>query len=126
LPSQCDSNAIKEKKVNNNSNDNINIDSSLKEEKEIEKNWKTDFAIYQDECRTAFDKFVNSKEWMQLRERDNPGVDIEKTLIKACTEFWVTEAGWKHKKKSKIKDIDWSATFINAINLKSNRIYKPK
>lgn len=96
------------------------------ESKDIIPEWRNDFSFYQEDCRAAFDKLTADKEWMQLRERDNPGVDIKKTLIKACTEFWVTEAGWKHKKKSKSKELDWSATFINTINLKSNRIYKQK
>ena len=46
------------------------------------------------------------------------------SLEKSINNFWGTEAGWKHKKKSRAKEIDMISTLIN--NLDKNKVYKPK
>ena len=57
-------------------------------------------------------------------EKHYPGVNIKLSLEKACTNFWATDAGWKHKKKSRAKEIDMRMTLINAID--KNKVYYGK
>jgi uncharacterized protein YdaU (DUF1376 family) len=115
-----------------NENENVNIiSSSLKERKEVtgeketkeEVSWRTDYKIYMEELRAAWRDLTNNPEWMAEKEKFNPGVDILLSLEKSCKEFWATEAGWKHKKKSRTKEIDWKSTFNNMLSIKSNRVY---
>jgi hypothetical protein len=115
-----------------NENENVNIiSSSLKERKEVtgeketkeEVSWRTDYKIYMEELRAAWRELTNNPEWMAEKEKFNPGVDILLSLEKSCKEFWATEAGWKHKKKSRTKEIDWKSTFNNMLSIKSNRVY---
>jgi len=117
LQTQSEGNAIKEKKSK--------VKES-KEEKEIikEKNWKTDFEIYKKELQTEFEKLISDTSYIFERENYHPGLDIIKSLEKAFNDFWNTEAGWKNKKQSRIKEIDWRATFNNALSLKFNQVWK--
>lgn len=85
--------------------------------------WKTNFEIYQKDLRKAW-KEILTKEYIEEREKYHPNLDIEKTIEKACKDYWITEAGWKKKKASRINEIDWKATFNNALSLKSNQVYK--
>ena len=41
-------------------------------------------------------------------------------------DFWGTEAGWKHKKSSKTKVIDWVGTINNGLSLKSNQVWQDR
>lgn len=108
-----------------------NKDKRVQGEKEKEKKnsktqplWKTDFQIYLSELRVAYLELLNNREWMEEKKRYNPGIDIHLTLEKACKEYWATEAGWTHKKKSKTETIDWKTTLTNALSIKSNKVYE--
>ena len=85
--------------------------------------WKKDFEVYKKELREAYKNLISDDEWIEKQEKFNPGVDIQKSIEKCCVNYWATEAGWKKKKGSKIKSIDWKSTFANAISLPSNRVY---
>jgi uncharacterized protein YdaU (DUF1376 family) len=113
-----------------NENDNININKDLSsslgktENPFLEKTWRTDYQTYLDIVEAAYLKVRNSPDIISEQERFHPGVDIMLSLEKAFKNFWGTEAGWKHKKKSRTKEIDMISTFINAIGL--NKVFKPR
>jgi hypothetical protein len=86
--------------------------------------WRESFEVYLAECKAAYLKLMDDAAYIAQQERFNPNVDIRLTLDKAFTNFWGTEAGWKHKKKSRSKELDWKATFTKAIDL--NRVWKPR
>lgn len=87
--------------------------------------WRDDFEIYKSELRTIYKELVIDDEWIKTQERLNPGIDILLTLEKSCVNYWATEGGWKHKKKSpKTTNIDWKATLTNSISMPGNRVYK--
>ena len=89
-----------------------------------EATWRDSFDVYLQDCRDAWKRWMNDRDWLEERRRFNPGVDIRLTLEKACKEFWATEAGWLHKKKSRCKTIDWKRIFEYAISQKTNRVYE--
>jgi len=102
-----------------------------REKKERKKNivvepWRSDFKIYLSDLRNTYRLLINDDSWIKERERFNPNLDIKLTIEKSCTEFWATEAGWTHKKKSKSKDIDWKKTLTTAISQPQNKVYKQK
>lgn len=88
--------------------------------------WKNDFDIYLKELRTEFKTLLSDKAWILQQEGFNPGIDVRKSIEKSCVNYWATVGGWKKKKGSKITDIDWKATFANAISLPQNRVYQDK
>ena len=88
--------------------------------------WRDSFEVYQSGLRDVYLSLVNDKSFIAQQEKYNPGVNIQLSLEKACMNFWATEAGWKHKKKQKTKDIDWKSTLINAITQPLNKVYKPR
>ena len=92
---------------------------SLKDE-----TWRENFEIYKSELRTEYNKLKSDKEWIIERENYHPNLDILLSLKKACVDYWATEAGWKKKKASKTKKIDWKSTLNTALTLKSNQVYK--
>ena len=126
------------KNVNiNNKNDDINSQKKRErereeKEKENKKNnvgfseWKNDFNSYLSCLYYSYQILITDEDWILQQEKFNPNVDILLTLEKACTNFWGTEAGWKHKKKGKTEQIDWKQTFTNAISLPANKVYKSK
>jgi len=93
-------------------------------EEEEEKNWKNSFEIYLSECKAAFDDYLNDAELIKTQERLNPNVNVKLSIEKGFVNYWGTDAGWKHKKRSRVKEIDWKATFTNAIDM--NKVYKQK
>ena len=97
--------------------------NTLLGEKKNEKNWKDDFEVYKENLRQAYIKISEDSEWIKKQQEYYPGVNILKTIEKACANFWVTEAGWKNKKKSKAIEINWKLTFANTISLKNNKVY---
>jgi hypothetical protein len=114
-------------------NDNVNVNDNDKggvgeklnpNEKPKEKTWRNDFETYKHECLTAYQSILIDTKFISEQERYNPGVDIALTLEKAVMTFWSLEAGWKNKKSSRSMNIDWVATFRNAISL--NKVYKQK
>ena len=94
------------------------------QEKEKEKNWKTDYDIYLNSLRTAWVEILKDSDWLSDKERFYPKVDIKLSLEKGCKEYWATDAGWKNKKRSRSNTIDWRATFDNLLSNKQNRVYK--
>lgn len=95
-------------------------------EKEINKDWKTDFNIYLDSLREAYVSILEDQEWIAKQERYHPNLNIPLSVEKACTGYWSTEAGWKKKKWSKIQTIDWKQTLTNALDLRMNQVYKSR
>lgn len=88
-----------------------------------DKNWRNDFETYLSELRVCYSNLINDKDFIENLRKYHPKVDIQLSLEKACVEYWATEAGWNKKIKSKSKKIDWKQTFVNALNLKSNKVY---
>ena len=86
--------------------------------------WKTSYEIYLDECTLAYEALSANTDWIKQQEKFHPNIDIPLSLEKAFTNFWGTEAGWKHKKKARSKEINWKTTFTNAIDM--NKVYKPR
>lgn len=91
---------------------------------EAKKTWRTDFETYLSELNSVYDCLTLNQDFIRQQEEFYPEVDIVLSLKKSYTNFWGTEAGWKHKKKQKSKDIDWKATLTNAIGM--NKVYKTK
>lgn len=94
------------------------------EKKKEKKTWRTDYNIYLAQLREEYTNLLHDREWLEEKKKFNPGVNIPLSLEKACVEFWATEAGWKHKKKSRSQNLDWRTTLTNALSLKSNRVYE--
>ncbi|MDR1346808.1 MAG: DUF6291 domain-containing protein [Prevotellaceae bacterium] len=116
------------KPYNDDDNDNDNDDENdFKKDATVvasKKDWRTDYEVYVEQLRAAYSQITHDDNFIRQQEKYNPGVDILMSVEKACINFWATEAGWLNKKKSRAKQIDWQATFRNAITLKSNRVYK--
>ena len=92
--------------------------------KDNETGWKTSYEIYLDECTLAYEALSANTDWIKQQEKFHPNIDIQLSLEKAFTNFWATEAGWKHKKKARSKEINWKTTFTNAIDM--NKVWKPR
>ena len=95
-------------------------------EGETSPEWKKDFEVYLNEVREAFRQIKSDQEWIAKQERFNPGIDILKSVEKSCVNYWATESGWKKRKKSRTKKIDWKTTFANAIPQPMNRVWKDR
>jgi hypothetical protein len=94
-----------------------------KEDKNI-KTWKNDFDIYLKECKEGYADFMKNIELIKTQERLNPGINVKLSIEKGFTNYWSKEAGWMHKKKSRVKTINWETTIINSIGL--NKVYYTK
>ena len=120
----------KESKDNNNipptpkSGDTVTPVPDAGDNSEKVKTWKDDFNIYLDLVRSAYKSICDDPKIMETQQAYYPGVNIKLSLEKACTNFWATDAGWKHKKKSRAKEIDMRMTLINAID--KNKVYYGK
>lgn len=112
------------------SNNNENNENNIPPNPQIRGNdgeslvWKKDFQTYLNELREAFKEITTNNKWIKRQETFNPGVDILKSIEKSCVNYWATEAGWKKKKDTRIKRIDWESTFGNAVSQPMNRVYK--
>ena len=91
---------------------------------EIHKAWKDDFETYKSGLMETYNSLIIDSTFIIEQEKFHPGVDISLSLEKAVTNFWGTEAGWKHKKKSRSKELNWRSTLTNAIDL--NKVYKQR
>jgi hypothetical protein len=89
----------------NDNNDNNNTNT-----------WRTDFLIYQKECNAGYNKCWNDDEWWKKTEELYPSYNLERT-IKKSHAYWSSEEGWRKKKASKTKDIDWKATIIKSLDI---------
>lgn len=90
---------------NNDNNDNNNTNT-----------WRTDFLIYQKECNAGYNKCWNDDEWWKKTEELYPSYNLERT-IKKSHAYWSSEEGWRKKKASKTKEIDWKATIIKSLDI---------
>jgi len=88
--------------------------------------WRTSFDTYRAEEQTAYNALRTDADWLASRQRYHHTLDILLTLEKAHLDFWNTEEGWKHKRKSRASTINWQRTFENAIDMRSNWVYKPR
>ena len=88
--------------------------------------WKTDFNIYLSQARKAYETITSDASWIAERQAFHPNVNIVLSVKKACDDYWFTDAGWKNKKQSRVKEIDWKKTFNNALSQSMNRVYMQK
>jgi hypothetical protein len=88
--------------------------------------WRTDFNIYLEQARTAFNNITNDDAWQEERQRYHPGLNIPTSCGKMFQDFWGTEAGWQHKKRSKTKVIDWTETINNGLSIRANQVWLPR
>jgi hypothetical protein len=91
-----------------------------------EEGWKNNFEIYLSECKKAYKEYMENPELIKTQQRLNPGINVKLSIEKGFVNFWGKELGWKHKKKSKSKEIDWNQTITNSIDQKMNRVYYTK
>jgi hypothetical protein len=110
---------------NDNDTDNGN-DNDISIKRESVNDWKKSFEEYKKQVRKAFIEAIQDKTWMQKQQEYYPGVNIKKSLEKACFNYWATEAGWHNKRSKKTKVINWKTTFGNALAMKENHVYNEK
>lgn len=87
--------------------------------------WRTLFDEYQKSELSAYTALIKNTGWLEQQEKIKPfpNMNILKTIERAHLNFWSKESGWKNKKKSRSKEIDWPATYSNAIGMKSNQVF---
>lgn len=88
--------------------------------------WRTDFKEYLSGLNKAHEAILKDAEWISNQRKFYPHVNIEMSLKKAINDFWGTERGWNHKKKSRSSDIDWTSTLTRAIGQSFNQVYLPR
>jgi len=88
--------------------------------------WKTDMREYLQSHDTEFKGLLEDSEWMVQRREFHPNLDIKKSMVKAATDYWRKEVGWKKKKRTSIKVIDWKQTYTNALSQKMNQVWLPR
>lgn len=82
------------------------------------------FEKYQEWELSEYEKIINDSEWIRGREEFHPSLDILLSLKKAHVDFWSQKAGWKNIKARKAAEIDWKATWTNALANKLNQVKK--
>lgn len=87
--------------------------------------WRDDFNIYKEESRVEFDKAWNDDDFIKEMEYFYPDLDIRKTIHMA-SKYWFSEDAWNKKRTSKIENINWRSTILNALKMESNKIKKSK
>jgi hypothetical protein len=96
----------------------------------LNSSWRTDYQLYIDGCNKSFDELKKNTVWLEERKTFHRGLDLILSLEKMRLDFWATKAGWKNKKDAaKGKPdyvIDWPATVVKGLNLKSNQVWLPK
>lgn len=107
-----------------NGNGNGEVQGEVPEKIPEVKTWQNDLNTYLEDCKQAYKVYMEDKELMETQARFHPGVDLKLSLEKGYKNFWHTEAGWKHKKKSRVKDINWTNTITNSIG--QNKVYLPR
>ena len=85
--------------------------------------WKNDFEVYKENVRNGYREIMEDEAWFKKQSEFYPNVNILKSIEKSCVNFWITEAGWKNKKKAKTETINWKLTFANAISQPQNKVY---
>jgi len=99
----------------------IDIQETYKQETLLLSTWRENFDVYLSELNEAYDKLINDDEFIKEQQEFYPEVDIRLSIKKAVTNFWGCKGGWKNKKDSKTKVIDWKETLKNAIS--KNRVF---
>ena len=129
-PKQNQTETKTEPNVNVNVNDNGNVNDNVIINQEIgdeiiipKKTWKNDFEIYKENVRNGYREIMEDEAWFKKQREFYPNVDILKSIEKSCVNFWITEGGWKNKKKAKTETINWKNTFANAISQPQNKVY---
>lgn len=88
--------------------------------------WRNSFPEYQKLEKESYLKIYNDKSFIEERQKYHPNLNIILSIQKAHIDFWSTEAGWKNKKSTKTKEIDWEATYRNALTMKCNQVWISK
>ncbi|MBN2570026.1 MAG: hypothetical protein JXB42_11405, partial [Deltaproteobacteria bacterium] len=91
--------------------------------------WKekcSTFEKYQQWENEEYEKIIHDEAWIEERKEYHRSLDIKMTLKKAHTDFWSTKAGWKNIKSRRGETIDWRATWVNALTMKCNQVWKDK
>ena len=112
---------------NENRNKDININKesiTVNTKKEEKSDWRNSFDVYKAELKQAYISLINDVEYIKQRQGYHNNLDIQRSLEKACVDYWATEEGWAKKKKTKSKTIDWRSTFNNALSLQCNQVRK--
>ena len=110
---------------NRNKDININKESIIVNTKKEEKSdWRNSFDVYKEELKQAYISLINDVEYIKQRQGYHNNLDIQRSLEKACVDYWATEEGWAKKKKTKSKTIDWRSTFNKALSLSCNQVRK--
>ncbi|MFA5300266.1 MAG: hypothetical protein WC389_18920 [Lutibacter sp.] len=86
--------------------------------------WRNDFNTYKKIVDETYQYILIEQAILDELQRLNPGLDIKLSLEKSIVNFWGTEAGWKHKKKSRSMDIDMLRTLKS--NIDKNKVYLPR
>jgi hypothetical protein len=87
--------------------------------------WYIDFNVYCANHEKAFQKLVASSEWIKEQEERHPDVDILKSM-NIARDYWLSDAGWKRKKKTPTVHLDWNRTYKNALKQSWNQVSKTK
>jgi hypothetical protein len=89
--------------------------------------WRTSFDSYLADHDAALKALLSNQQWLEERQEFHPGLDIRKTCLKACVDYWRTKSGWAKKKAArKTQTIDWKGTYNNALTLKCNQVWLPR
>lgn len=88
------------------------------------KTWRDDFEIYKNMVRENYNIIIKDQKFLSQQQKFYPNLDLVLSIQKSCINFWATEAGWKNKKSSRSKTLDWKSTFANALSQKTNQVYK--
>lgn len=113
--------------ANANEIDNSIYNGVIGEENKSEpkpKTWRDDFEIYRSGLMEVYNQLIIDPVFIRERERYHPTLNISLSLEKAVNDFWGLEAGWKHKKSKRSKEIDWKTTLTKALDLQSNQVKK--
>ncbi len=86
--------------------------------------WRQDYATYLQELNEAYTTLINDTCFMNERQKYHPKLDIILSMEKALKDYWATETGWKKKKAGRVKELDWKKTFVNALTMDSNKVYR--
>ena len=123
-PKNYETNSEKSTKTTRKEQPSDTIYKNAKEEKEINTNtWRENYEVYKQELESAYNNLINDSAFISHQEEFNTNVDIKLSLKKAVMNYWATVEGWKKKKASRSKEIDWKHTLTNAISM--NKVYKP-
>lgn len=90
------------------------------------KTWRDDFDVYLTGLNEAYSAALRDSRWLDERQSYHNGLNIKKSLEKACKDFWGTKEGWMNKRKSRTANIDWRRTFNNALSQRQNQVWKTK